>query len=118
MALLAYLPGGLAETDVRSLIGERAAVSKTKANEAVVCLNQLRLVERRPDLRLRMLTPLRECAKIDLPLLKDDRERIVDGRAGQGAVRVRRRWERARGDHPRPRAGRGGAAAATGTLSW
>ncbi len=78
MALLAFLPGGLAETDVRLLLGERGALTKARANEAVVCLRQLRLVEQRPDRRLRMLTPLRECVKSDVLPLEIDRNRIIE----------------------------------------
>ncbi len=78
MALIAYLPGGLAERDVPRLLGDRGIITKVRANEAVSCLHQLRLVERRPDRRLRMLTPLRECVKTDLPPLASDRTRIVE----------------------------------------
>jgi len=76
--LLSYLPGGLAETDVQPLLGERGALTRAKANEAITCLHQLRLVERRPDRRLRMLTPLRECVKRDVPAIDMDRKRLVD----------------------------------------
>ena len=68
MSLLAFLPGGLEEVGVSGLLGDRGTVSKAKGNEAVACLHQLRLVERRPDRRLRMLTPLRECVKLDVPI--------------------------------------------------
>jgi tetratricopeptide (TPR) repeat protein len=78
VALIAFLPSGLAEGDVRILLGERGSLTKAKANEAVTCLHQLRLVERRPDLRLRMLTPLRECVRSDVSPLDVDRKRLVD----------------------------------------
>ncbi len=78
LALLAYLPGGLAEADVRSVVGERGTLTKSRANDAVVCLRQLRLVERRPDQRLRMLTPLRECVKSDVSPLDVDRHRFIE----------------------------------------
>src|ERR1043166_340708 len=78
MALIAHLPGGLDERDVPRLLGDRGIVTKVRANEAVSCLHQLRLVERRPDRRLRMLTPLRECVKTDLPALANDRTRIIE----------------------------------------
>ena len=77
IAVLAFLPGGLAEVDVRTIMGERGALTKAKANEAVACLHQLRLVERRPDLRLRMLNPLRECVRSDVLPLEVDRTRLV-----------------------------------------
>jgi tetratricopeptide (TPR) repeat protein len=76
LALLAQLPAGLAEPDVRALLGERGLVSRTKAREAVTVVHQLRLVERRPDQRLRMLTPLRESVKLDISLIAADRDRL------------------------------------------
>jgi SIR2-like domain len=77
LGLLALLPGGLAEADAPSLLGERAVVTRARASEAVGCLHRLRLVERRSDRRLRMLTPLRECARRDVPVMPDDRKRLV-----------------------------------------
>jgi hypothetical protein len=53
-------------------------VTKLRANEAVVCLHQLRLIESRPDRRLRMLTPLRESVRSDVPPFDVDRKRIID----------------------------------------
>jgi TIR domain len=76
--LLALLPSGMPETDAHSFLGERGVVTKAKANEAVVCLHQLRLVEKRPDRRMRMLTPLRECMKTGAPLMDDDKRRIIN----------------------------------------
>src|ERR1051326_1180464 len=76
MAILAFLPGGRGEADVRSLLGERGRLTKTKVNETITCLHQLALVERRPDFRLRMLNPLRECAKGEVPLVNEDRRRL------------------------------------------
>lgn len=78
VGLLALLPGGLAEANVASLLGERGSVTKAKANEAIACLHQLRLVERRLDHRLRILTPLRECARLDVPVVPTDRKRLLD----------------------------------------
>ena len=78
MSLLAFLPGGLAESDVHSLLGDRGVVSKARANEAIICLHQLRLVERRPDRQLRMLTPLRESVKSEITPLEPDRERLIE----------------------------------------
>jgi tetratricopeptide (TPR) repeat protein len=100
MALLAYLPGGLAEADVPSLLGDRGVVSKLKANDAVSCLHQLRLVERRLDRRLRILTPLRECVKIDVPLLRDDSNRLMArylALAAKANAIGSRDWEKVRG---------------------
>jgi tetratricopeptide (TPR) repeat protein len=78
ISLLAFLPGGLAEADVRSLLGDRGALTQVKAHEAVICLRQLLLVESRPDRRLRMLTPLRECIKTEGLILEPDKERLID----------------------------------------
>ncbi|HKH33399.1 MAG TPA: tetratricopeptide repeat protein [Beijerinckiaceae bacterium] len=78
MALLAYLPAGLAESDVKDLLGDKGAISKAKAIEAADCLRQLRLVESRLEGRLRMLTPLRESARLDVPLHPSDRDRLLD----------------------------------------
>lgn len=78
ISLLSYLPAGLAESDVHLLLGERGTVTKAKANEGIICLHQLRLIEKRPDGRLRMLTPLRECTKVDVRMLEADKARLID----------------------------------------
>jgi len=78
LSLLAFLPGGLEEGAVPRLLGDLGTISKARGNELVACLHQLRLVERRPDRRLRMLTPLRECVKLDVPLMDRDRTRIIN----------------------------------------
>ena len=78
VGLLALLPGGLAEADVAPLLGERGSMTKAKANEAIACLHQLRLVEHRLDRRLGMLTPLRECARLDVLIFPADRKRLLD----------------------------------------
>jgi len=78
LALLAYLPAGLAESDVKDLLGDKGAISKAKAIEAADCLRQLRLVESRLEGRLRMLTPLRESARLDVTLHPSDRDRLLD----------------------------------------
>jgi tetratricopeptide (TPR) repeat protein len=101
LALLALLPGGLAEADAPTVLGKRGSVTKAKAGEAVACLHQSRLVERRPDRRLRMLTPLRECAKPDVPLLPSDRERLVDhylSIANKAGKFNQKDWNRARAE--------------------
>jgi tetratricopeptide (TPR) repeat protein len=77
LALLAYLPAGLAESDVKDLLGEKGTVSKAKAIEAADRLRQLRLVESRVEGRLRMSTPLRESARLDVPLHPSDRDRLL-----------------------------------------
>lgn len=78
LALLGYLPAGLPVRAVIHLLGDRGMVSKAVANEAVGCLHQLRLVERRLDGRLRMLTPLRESVKQDVPLQPTDKKRLIN----------------------------------------
>ena len=101
IALLAYLPAGLAESDVRLLLGERGFVTKAKANDAIGCLHQLRLVERRLDRRLRTLTPLRESIKENVKPLRADRDRLIErymALASKGRILAGRLWERYRGD--------------------
>jgi tetratricopeptide (TPR) repeat protein len=101
ISLLAFLPAGLAETDVCSLLGKRGAVTKARANDAIICLNQLRLVERRPDRRLRTLTPLRESVKDNVVPLKDDQNRLIERYiklAERGNTFGRRSWEEYRQD--------------------
>jgi len=77
LAIIAFLPGGLAEEDVRSLLGDRGTLTSPRANDAVTCLHQLRLVERRADSRLRMLTPLRESVRVDVQTLGTDQDRLI-----------------------------------------
>jgi tetratricopeptide (TPR) repeat protein len=99
MSLLAYVPGGLDEPSVAGLLGDRGAVSKVRANEAISCLYQLRLLDRRLDRRLRMLTPLRECVKLDVPMIEADKARII-GRYLTLAEKARnigsKNWEQVR----------------------
>jgi tetratricopeptide (TPR) repeat protein len=78
LSLVAYLPGGLSEDAVRLLLGDRGTVSRLKANDAVACLNQLRLIEHRADRHMRMLTPLRECVKIDVLPVESDQKRLIN----------------------------------------
>ena len=78
LALLAHLPAGLAEGDVKDLLGDRGAVKKAKAIEAADRLRQMRLVKSRVKGRLRMLTPLRESARLDVDLHPPDRDRLLD----------------------------------------
>jgi hypothetical protein len=76
LATLAALPDGLAEVDVPLLLGNRGTVTKTKANEAIVCLHQLRLAERLPGQHLRINAPLRQYVQEDVPILNVDRPRL------------------------------------------
>lgn len=78
LSVIAYLPAGLLEDDVRTILGKKGAVSRVQGAEIIACLHQHRLVERRPDLRLRMLNPLRGCVKLDIPILPTDKGRMVD----------------------------------------
>jgi hypothetical protein len=77
LSLLSVLPAGLTREAVPRLLGDRATISKAKAVEIIAVLQQLRLVERRPDDRLRMLTPLREATRLDLPMMPKDRNRVI-----------------------------------------
>ncbi|MBS0297627.1 MAG: tetratricopeptide repeat protein [Proteobacteria bacterium] len=75
VGILAQLPAGLAAGDVSILLG--GDLAPAQAEDVADCLRQLHLVERRPDRRLRMLTPLRECAKLEVPLEESDLGRVV-----------------------------------------
>ena len=77
IGLLALLPDGLLEADVRHILGHSGAVTKAEASAAVSTLQTLRLVERRPDARLRMLTPIRETVALDYPATLPDRRRLA-----------------------------------------
>ena len=63
---------------MKDLLGDRGAVKKAKAIEAADRLRQMRLVESRVKGRLRMLTPLRESARLDVDLHPPDRDRLLD----------------------------------------
>lgn len=99
LSVLAFLPAGLSEDSVRKILGDLGAVSRDRAIEAVDCLHQLRLIERRADTRLRMLNPLRESIKVDVNIQPSDRRRLIRhylsiARAGNDIGTSR--WERAR----------------------
>lgn len=74
LTLLAYLPAGLNPKHVPSVLGKSA--DDAQIADWIRPLHQLRLVERRTDGRLRMLTPLREAVKLDYKALPIDRERL------------------------------------------
>lgn len=78
MAILSMLPAGLPHQLVAKVLAGRGGMTKVKAAEAVLVLQQLRLVERRLDGRLRMLTPLREAARMDLTVLPVDKKRLFE----------------------------------------
>ena len=63
---------------MKDLLGDRGAVKKAKAIEAADRLRQMRLVKSRVKGRLRMLTPLRESARLDVDLHPPDRDRLLD----------------------------------------
>jgi tetratricopeptide (TPR) repeat protein len=75
LSVLAHLPAGLSEKDIREVLG--ATLNQVKSREAATCLRHVRLIEPKLDGRLRVLTPLRECIKIDMPLLESDRQRLI-----------------------------------------
>jgi tetratricopeptide (TPR) repeat protein len=77
LAILSVLPAGVPESEVPALLGERGRFSKHKALNLIALLHKMRLVERRLDGRLRMLTPLRESVRLDGPLFPTDRKRLL-----------------------------------------
>jgi len=78
LSILAYLPAGLAEGDVSKILGDLGQVNRGRAFEAVSVLHKLKLVERRLDGRLRMLTPIRESIKLDIALMPKDKKRLIE----------------------------------------
>lgn len=78
LGLLALLPAGHPENLAPKLLGERGAMSKRRAIEAIGILRTLRLVEKRLDGRLRMLTPLREAAQVYVSAMPQDRSRLLE----------------------------------------
>lgn len=52
-------------------------MSRSRALDAASVLHRLKLAERRPDSRLRMITPLREAVRLDIKPFSSDRRRII-----------------------------------------
>jgi tetratricopeptide (TPR) repeat protein len=78
LALLAVLPAGLPQSAIPRVLADRGGLSRAKAIEIALVLQQLKLVERRFDNRLRMLTPLREAARLDVRSMAADRRRLQE----------------------------------------
>lgn len=99
LALLAVLPAGLPQSAISRVLADRGGLSKVKAMEAAIVLQQLKLVERRFDDRLRMLTPLREAARLDLTIMPADKRRLIEFYckvAQDGCKAGTSQWEAAR----------------------
>lgn len=75
LSLLAYLPGGLSPASLRPLLGEE--VDQARCEDASDVVRELRLVERRSDDQLRMLTPLRESVKSAFPISSITRGKLL-----------------------------------------
>jgi len=76
IAVLSVLPDGVDADSVRRLIGSPADFGRNKVASAIVALRELRLTERRKDGVVRMLNPLRESARLDVPLTTAIRKRL------------------------------------------
>jgi tetratricopeptide (TPR) repeat protein len=77
LTMLSELPDGLNEKDCSSLLSQSSIVSKERSKDALRVLRDLNLVEERPDSRVRMLNPLRESVKLDLPISSKDAVAII-----------------------------------------
>lgn len=76
LSMLSLLPAGLQGGHLTRLLGERGLITRGRANEAASVLHMLKLIEPRLDGRLRLLNPIREAIKLDLPILRKDRRRL------------------------------------------
>ena len=78
IAVLGHLPAGAKRGRIPSLLGERGRVSKRDVLEIERRLRKAHLVERRNDDRLRLLNPIRESVKKDLPCQASDQKRLFE----------------------------------------
>ena len=76
LAIVAVLPDGLAESVVPSLLGDRGVVSKAKAQDAILCLFQLRLVQMDQERHLRVHTALGQYVQQEVAILHSDQRRL------------------------------------------
>ena len=82
LSILSELADGASELDCAVLLSGKSTVSKVRTMEAIAIIRDLRLVEYKPDRRIRMLNPLRESVRLDLPPTGKDMQKIVDRYAG------------------------------------
>jgi tetratricopeptide (TPR) repeat protein len=79
LAILGFLPNGLPASGLKGFLGrEDLRLTSEKSDEATEVLRRLRLIIPRPDGSLRLINPLRECVRLELPLKSPDLERVVN----------------------------------------
>jgi len=78
LAVLGFLPSGLQATGLKGFLGrEDLQMTSKKSDDATEVLRRLRLIMPRADGSLRLINPLRECVKLELPLKNPDLDRVV-----------------------------------------
>ena len=78
LTVLGFLPGGLPASGLKGFLGrEDMQMTAKKSDDATEVLRRLRLIMPRADGSLRLINPLRECVKLELPLKSPDLDRVV-----------------------------------------
>jgi SIR2-like domain/Tetratricopeptide repeat/AAA domain len=78
LTVLGFLPGGLPSSGLKGFLGrEDLQLTSKKSDDATEVLRRLRLVMPRPDGSIRLINPLRECVRLELPLKSPDLDRVV-----------------------------------------
>ena len=78
LTVLGFLPGGLPASGLKGFFGrEDMQMTSKKSDDATEVLRRLRLIMPRADGSLRLINPLRECVKLELPLKSPDLDRVV-----------------------------------------
>jgi len=78
LTVLGFLPGGLPASGLKGFLGrEDLQLTSKKSDDATEVLRRLRLIMPRPDGSLRLINPLRECVRLELPLKSPDLDRVV-----------------------------------------
>ena len=78
LAVLGFLPGGLPASGLKGFLGrEDLQLTSKKSDDATEVIRRLRLIMPRPDGSLRLINPLRECVRLELPLKDPDLGRVV-----------------------------------------
>ena len=78
LTVLGFLPGGLPASGLKGFFGrEDMQMTSKKSDDATEVLHRLQLIMPRADGSLRLINPLRECVKLELPLKSPDLDRVV-----------------------------------------